>query len=310
MKILTIDGGGIRGLIPAKFLQLVEDELGTAIHTYFDLVCGTSTGGIIALAIGAGIPMAEVVKMYCDAGPKIFRPGGRFRISQFPLLFSKHSSAPLSQALRGVFKQRILGDSLVRLCIPSINITDGQTTVFKTRHTRDHVYDEASPYKRDYLRSMYDVAMSTSAAPTYFPTHRIPGVGRHVDGGLWANNPSLIGISEAIRMGYGIEEIEVLSVGTGNTKFNERRIGNLFSGIAGWRTRLIDLTFLAQSQGYDFTAQYLLGPTQYFRVDPVLPTDFKLDQTKHIGRYLEYAEAAYRKTATDTQRRFFITPNR
>jgi uncharacterized protein len=237
-KILSIDGGGFRGIIPAKYLQQVEENTNSQIHQHFDLVAGTSTGGIIALAIGAGISMQKVVELYQTRGKAIFKKRTRFFLNAPPIVLSKYSNKNLAREVKALFEDKIIGDSCVRLCIPSINITTGKTVVYKTRHTATAVNDVESAYKLDYLKHMRDVAMATSSAPTYFPIFSMKGVGDHVDGGLWANNPSMVAISEAVKLGIDPNDIHLLSVGTGESMFNDKRVSRWFSGFLGHKDHI------------------------------------------------------------------------
>jgi patatin-like phospholipase/acyl hydrolase len=160
-RILSIDGGGIRGALPASFLATLEDSLGQPVADYFDLIVCTSTRGIIALGLGAGLTANEILSFYETHGPKIFA-GNRLLRYLRQIGFSKYDPAPLRNALQVVFENKKLGDSTKRLVIPSLNLDSGEVHVWKTSH---HLRLE-----RDYKCTMVEVAMATAAAPTYFPT--------------------------------------------------------------------------------------------------------------------------------------------
>ncbi len=278
-NILSIDGGGIRGIIPAKYLQRVEEILnGTLIHEYFDLITGTSTGGIIALAAGMGIPMKEICDLYAEKGKQIF---SRNYFRGYPIIQSKYNSIKLKKELNSIFEERKMSDYKTRLCIPSINITNGRTKVFKTPHDPSYIQDKD--------RYLYEIALATSAAPLYFKPYEIESTGTHVDGGLWANNPALVGITEAIKLGYTLSNIKICSLGTGFMRFDEHRIWTRFSGFLGWRTNIVDLTFLSQSQSTNFACQYL-NLHSYERIDYDFSNRVALDDTKKIKKLLQYGE--------------------
>ena len=224
-KILSIDGGGIKGLYSSTILERFEKDFDCRLTDKFDMICGTSTGGLIALAISLGIPCSEISKLYEDKGAMIFPPSSRF--SKFmkkwiPAAGSKHfrkqlffwgkySAKELTKALEELFGERLIGESQNLLCIPSYTITAGRNYVFK----KD--YGEKN---RDDDRRYVDVALATSAAPTYLPIHEIADCDNQlfIDGGIWANNPAMIGLIEAQSSFVGEDAaydcIEILSIGS------------------------------------------------------------------------------------------------
>ena len=202
-KILSIDGGGIRGIIPAMFLEEIESSLSVPIWEYFDLICGTSTGGIIALAIGFEKPMAEIRRLYEIEGYKIFPISYRKNIfknasSMFSMLIGNGQKYPTNVLEEELKKEFISNNeflkmyqSKVGLCIPAVNVSSGQVVVFKTPHKVINPKEET--FSNDANKAVWEVARATSAAPSYFKTAAIEN-SFFVDGGLYANNPSLVGI--------------------------------------------------------------------------------------------------------------------
>ncbi|MGO9872696.1 MAG: CBASS cGAMP-activated phospholipase, partial [Acidimicrobiia bacterium] len=178
-QILALDGGGVRGIFTAAVLAGLEEDLGHPVLDAFDLVVGTSTGGIIALGLGAGRSAHEILDFYVDHKDRIFPK--RFAGSVRRILTSKYDAQPLEEALREIFGDKLLGESRVPLVVPSYNLGENDVYIFKTPHHER--------LKRDHKVAMWSVAMATSAAPTYFPAFRLPNDHvRLVDGGLWANN--------------------------------------------------------------------------------------------------------------------------
>lgn len=200
-KILCIDGGGIKGVFSAQVLAEFEEAFKTHVSEHFDLVCGTSTGGIIALGVAAGIPMKNVVEFYCQNGPYIFSQRWKRILGDWSLIFkqallhSKYSDNILKKALESVFKDRKIQSSQNLLCIPAFNITDFTPRVFKKDYGHLNQDDE---------KTFVEVALATTAAPTYFPVQEIDDV-QYIDGGVYANNPILIGLTEAVFNGYWIK---------------------------------------------------------------------------------------------------------
>lgn len=201
-KILCIDGGGIKGLFSAQVLAEFEEVFKTSTSEHFDLVCGTSTGGIIALGVAAGIPMKDVVQFYIDNGPQIFAQRWKmgklgewlFTLKQ-ALIKSKYSDKALRNALVKVFGAKKIGESQNLLCIPAFNITTSTPRIFK----KDYGH-----LNQDDNKTFVEVALATAAAPTYFPVQEIDSV-QYVDGGVYANNPVLVGLTEAVFKGYWIK---------------------------------------------------------------------------------------------------------
>lgn len=247
-KILSIDGGGIKGLYSATILKRLEQKYGP-ISDYFDLICGTSTSGIIALALAAGLPCKKIIEFYRNYGPKIFPYNSR--LARFlagvkqTIISSKYQDNVLKEALTHVFNELRINDSCCCLCIPAVNLVTMQGIVFKTGHVKE--------LTRDGDLRMVDVALATTAAPTYFPLSKIQGISDFlVDGGLWANNPSLIGVIEGASYFVGdgrdytdisLFSISNLSVSKGWSP-NQGRKASLFN----WRDNFLSTVMDTQSE--------------------------------------------------------------
>ena len=205
-RILSIDGGGIKGVFPAALLSALQDQLQLPIADHFDLIAGTSTGGIIALGLGLGLTPSELLGFYKGYGTAIF-PGSQKWTSRLRHLHTtKYSGDPLKAALESVFSGKILGQSRRRLVIPSFSALSGRIYVYKTPHH--------PRFESDWSKTAVDVAMATSAAPTYFPPYINPTYIAHLDGGLWANNPTANAVVEAIGvLKADSGQIRVLSLG-------------------------------------------------------------------------------------------------
>jgi len=195
-RILSLDGGGIRGVFPAAFLARLEEHLEHPIGHYFDLIAGTSTGGIIAIGLGLGLSAGDILKLYVDQGPAIFgqehgaiQNWVRRRLRGMAHWFvTKHPSAPLYSALESVLGRRRLGESRTRLVIPAWHPILERVYIYKTAHH--------SRLETDYKEPAIDAAMATAAAPTFLKPHMTESAVELIDGGVWANNP--IGVA-AIR---------------------------------------------------------------------------------------------------------------
>jgi hypothetical protein len=257
VRILSIDGGGYLGLATASFLNSIEQRFNTRAADRFDLFCGTSTGAIIALALAKGMSAAEVVALYEQLGPEVFR-SRPLHERAVPLLRrlravagSLHDNAPLVAALTNAFGTMTLGDLRQRgktVLITAFNLTNGRPTIFKTDHA-----DELRAHDRYLLR---DVALASSAAPMYLPLVELkdPTTGVHerfCDGGVVANSPALLGYAEAVsHLGQSPTTLEILSLGTPRENLAEPVSGlkraqrKLTRGLWGWGLgeRIISLT--------------------------------------------------------------------
>lgn len=213
-KILTIDGGGIKGIFSASFLAEIEEKCDGMFSEYFDMVAGTSTGAIIAAALSIGIPAREILDLYLERGKEIFPQGS----ASFKLFGGKYSNEPLKKALTEVFGTKKIKDCQTRLLIPAFDLENRKVHIFKTPHSEDLYFDKES--------LLVDCLLATTAAPIYFSPYQMHG-GIYMDGGIGANNPSMIAVVEAMtRCEWKTNEIQLLSVGgvnelhptTGNEK--------------------------------------------------------------------------------------------
>lgn len=211
-KILTIDGGGIKGLYSSKIIEHIEEEHNCKIADYFDMICGTSTGGIIALGLSLGIDAKEISKLYEEKGIWIFPKQNKIKAAIKQLLIGgKYNNEHLRESLSDTFGDKKIKDCQNLLCIPSYSYTDARPWVFKKDHKEGNL-------SRDNEAYCVDVALATSAAPTYFPLVELEYFDskQFVDGGIWANNPSLVGFLEALRFFVGenkeYNHLKILSI--------------------------------------------------------------------------------------------------
>lgn len=290
-QALALTGGGYRGLFTARALQVMEEKIGEPIGRRFDLVCGTSIGGIIALAIAFEVPMADVVAIFEKRGEEIFpphtAPGGRLAIL-LDILRHLYKARYSAVALRDAIKQLIpesktLADALHPVAIPAINVTAGKPQVFKSRHDVS--------WHRDWKYLALDVALATSAAPTFFPLAEISN-NRYVDGGLFANAPDLIAFHEANHyFKVPPRAMRILSVGTTGQSYSISNALDPNVGIAEWMLgqRLFNVTISSQ-QIFVYQLLNHLLEGNYLRIDH----DQSDEQVRDLG--LDVATAAARKT--------------
>jgi patatin-like phospholipase/acyl hydrolase len=286
-QILSLDGGGIKGLFSAAFMAKLEEDLGINIVDHFDLIVGTSTGGIIALGLGFGLTPKELVEFYYEKGLRIFRKTPIWT-SLKGWLFPKYSGRDLESVFRekDCFGEKLLGESKKRLVIPSYNIDSSQVYLFKTAHHER--------FKRDYKVPAWKIARATSAAPSYFPISTDIDNIRMVDGGVWANNPAMVGLFEAIAvLGVPLEQVRIMSVGTTEELKESPQRLNKYGGLAFWAKTATELIMQAQSVGINMQMQLLLKD-HFDRISPTVPDGlFGLDKM-NLDQLFAYASSQSR----------------
>jgi len=286
-RILALDGGGLKGTFTAAALALWEQHTQLQIVNHFDLIAGTSTGGIIALGLGVGLTATDMLKFYKERGPVIF-PVTRFRSRVYRTLrhvaFPKYAQEELLKQLEYAFNQNgnepILRDSLCRLVIPTYNAVRGTSHVFRTPHHPDKTIDARI--------KATDAALATSAAPTFFTAANIKNmvtVGSYFDGGVWALSPVMAAIVEATCfLGIPLERLDVLSVGTTEEPFTVKH--QTRAGVIGWlrKKKILDLLMNVQKESSVTLARELVGDARFCRVDVPAPTgSYSLDGPKEIA---------------------------
>lgn len=296
-QILCLDGGGIKGLFSAALLAKLEEDLNININDHFDLIVGTSTGGIIALGLGVGLSPRKLVEFYFKRGPKIFKNiPGLMGIKN--LVMPKYSGKKLEGIFQedDLFGEMLLGNSKKRLVIPSYNIDAGDVHLFKTAHHKR--------FRTDYRIPMWKIARSTAAAPTYFPISRIVDSMRLIDGGVWANNPAMVGVVEAISvLDVTIDNIHMLSIGTTEDLGKMSGILDVFGGWPMWGGKAIELIMQAQSVSIQKQVSLLLG-NRLERVNPKVPKGlFKLDKL-NMEELFSYASKYSRDFSPIFQKQF------
>jgi patatin-like phospholipase/acyl hydrolase len=300
LRVLALDGGGIRGIIPATVLAEIERRTGKRIAEMFDLIAGTSTGGILALGLTAPDPAdatkprhraEELVALYAEKGHAIFnRSIGHRLLTLFGLLGSKYAVRGLDRTLRAYFGDSRLKDAVAEVLITSYDL-ESRDSWFLARHKARE--DTA---KNDF--PMRAVARATSAAPTYFRPERLslqPPTAM-VDGGVFANNPAMCGYVETIKLHHP-QDILVVSIGTGQVKTPIHYLKARTWGLIGWARPLIGVLMDGVSATVEHQLGWLLpdrdGSPRYFRFQVELPPGMgSMDDAsaKHVAALQEQAQ--------------------
>ena len=275
-RVLSLDGGGIKGAFTASVLAAWEEDTKKSVADYFDLITGTSTGGIIAIGLALGVSASKIQEFYRDDGPNIFPNTSlveRVTRSAFQLFGPKYSHDALRIELTKVFGSRKFGEAKCRLVIPTYDAIGGRIFLLKTAHHERFRFDLNAP--------AVDVALATSAAPTYFQAAPFPQHqgASYVDGGVWANNPVLVGLVEAVHfLNVPLDEIDILSIGTTSEPFNIAK--HTDSGIAQWNKGLIELMFEGQMEAALAQASLLVNGRVHRVNHMARAGDFSLDDSR------------------------------
>jgi patatin-like phospholipase/acyl hydrolase len=288
-QILSLSGGGYLGLYSARILAELEEALGgRPLHTCFDLIAGTSVGGIIALGIAAGVPARSIADAFGERGEAIFS-GRSAPKSALALLCDvartlsgpKYTGVALRETVAALVGDLTLGDLRRPCLIPAVNLTKGGPQIFKTPHHSD--------FSRDLRLKVVDVAMATSAAPTFFPVASI-GDELFADGGMFANSPDHVALHEAEHFfQVACQRVRLLSIGTTTSKFSFSHSAGTKLGLFGWvkGQRLVQAMLASQQQITDAMLRHRLGG-RYLRLDttqsPEQVRDLALDVAHEDAR--------------------------
>lgn len=292
-RILSIDGGGVRGYLAASILANIEEYINEQrgenipLGQRFDLITGTSVGGLIGLGLALGHSAADLRDLLFRLVPKVF--GAENRRSRIRQVFNpRYGAKALEEELATIFEKKTLADLKTDVCITSVALIDAKPRLHKT--------DYFIRNRGRLDEPLINIAMATAAAPTYFPARTTKYSANLVDGGLVANNPSVIGIIDALQFERPSKrEIQkpvldvnggngplLLSVGTGQPgplPYNYKRM--VTGGWSNWLLPIHEVVLLGQSQLVHFQAKFLVGQ-KYLRIDPILNIPVKLDDARHF----------------------------
>ncbi len=229
-KILSIDGGGIRGVFPAYILECIQERLGVNVFDHFDMFAGTSTGSIVAAGIACKKEPSDIVTLYQKHGAYIFsqklKSWWPSRVKQG--VHSKYENKNLKSVLHNEFGDAKLGDVEKPLLIPATDIGHGGVHVFKSSYSRG--------FTRDKNVAVKQAVLASCSAPAFFDPVKVDKY-LLADGGVWANNPALAAVIDAqYRLGIDVKDIRILSLGTGHSRTAYGTDGKKDWGLlTGWK---------------------------------------------------------------------------
>jgi predicted acylesterase/phospholipase RssA len=274
VRVLSIDGGGVRGLVPAIVLAEIEARTGRGVADLFDVVAGTSTGAVLALGMNVpgerpNVPRwqaLDCVEFYKVHLAEIFGQGGWQALAGVAgLIREKYDEGPLERVMGSYFADHRLSEALTNVVVPAYDLANSDVMLFDSRAA-------AADGAMDLPMRL--VVRGATAAPTYFEPQLVSppvAVQQHllVDGGLFANNPGICAFIQAQRLKLGADVVMV-SLGTG-AALRKLRLGEVKSwGLAHWARPLLDIVLGSGSQATDHYLRSLLGGQRYFRFEPDL----------------------------------------
>lgn len=290
MKLLCIDGGGIRGVFPIAILKAIEEEFGKPVGSLFDVISGTSTGSIIAASVALNRSMGELMDRYEFYGEKIF-----VKKSKIGFFTSVYSDRYLRRLLKQAFQDLTLGEIKKPLLIPAVDITHGKPYV----HRSDFGYSS----EKELSVKLWDAVLSSCSAPIYFPPNNVNNQFLSIDGGLWANNPSLVCLTEALHhFKMELEEIQILSIGTGQQNIAFKMDENKYWGIRQWlpfrfpslkiTPKLLDLAMDLSSESVSYHCRLLLSD-RYLRLNTELLEEVPFDDFTYTAKLKEMGKQVF-----------------
>lgn len=267
-KILTISGGGIRGIIPATVLQEIEREYEQPVSEIFDLVVGSSTGGIIASSIGAGLKCEDISYLYVDQASKIFSRSSWWKIkSGWGTLLSKYPQDGIKEVVESFVGKESISKSKVDIMVTAYETIMNEIKLFKSWKESHSLY------------TFSDIALATSAAPTTFPSYTVNGY-NFVDGGIYANSPVEVAWIEGIKKGYKPGDIVIVSLGTGFQPY--KSYNTIGWGIKNWllykgETPLLDMVFNGIKEKDTYITKLMFD--NFYHLNPLIDSNIKPDET-------------------------------
>ena len=273
-RILSIDGGGLRGMVPLMVLEKIEEQTGKRIHELFDMVVGTSTGGIIVCGVLASedgktprLTLSQLMSLYRTKANEIFpyRKGPRKWFQTARNIFRpKYRPDGLDRNLVEYFDGLGLSSMLKPGIVTTYDVKNNEVIMFKSR---------LAIWNKDMFDApLRDVCRATSAAPTYLPAYKMSYTGKErvlIDGGVYVNNPAMSAIADAVKCGINLSDIEVLSLGTGTHV--ERRADATKWGFGHWAKPISEVMMAGTSAATSYECDYMLK--KHVRVQVRIPNE-------------------------------------
>lgn len=281
-------------MFPIAILQAIEKEFNKPVGELFDVIAGTSTGSIIAASAALNIPMDKVMENYQNYGEKIF-----IKKAKVGLFKSVYSDRFLRRLLKKAFKDVAIGGIKKPLLIPAVDLTHGKPYV----HRSDFGFTD----ENEKSIKLWDAVLSSCSAPIYFPPNNVKNRFLSIDGGLWANNPSLVCVTEALHhFGISLADIKILSIGTGQQKIDFKMEEEKHWGIHEWMPfqfpsmkvtpKLLDLAMDLSSEAVSYHCRLLLGE-HYLRLNKELSKEMPFDDLTFMNELTAHGQKVFEEHA-------------
>ena len=278
-KILSIDGGGIRGIIPARLLERLQIHKPGLVQE-FDLYAGTSTGAVLAAGFAYGFQPRFMRQMYQGFGVEVFADSLWDDLRDLKYLIgADYSLDNLKALLERVIGSTTLGDLPKKVLIATFDLKDESHDPPRWKPKFFHNYPEPGG---DEEQSLVDVVIRSAAAPVYFQMYQ-----GYIDGGVAAINPSTCALAQAFHEGF--LDVRLLSMGTGK---NPRCLEQVDAdwGIYQWGLNLVDMVMDGGSEVADYQCRQILAD-QYFRMQPQLPEPIGMDEWQSVDELISIADS-------------------
>lgn len=280
-----MDGGGIRGVLQAVLLDRIEETYPGFIQRT-DWLAGTSIGGILALGLAAGYHPSDMLELFKTKGRLIFDDSWMDDIKDLGrFIGAEYNTKPIKKVLEELFGNKTLGDLHRRVLIPTFQL-DQKNPNTGLRNWKPKFFHNGPGKTSDRDESVVDVALRTSAAPTYFPSYQ-----GYIDGGVVANNPSMCALAQVTGSKNRLEQLDhiyLLSIGTGHEPAYLKG-KTLDWGSAQWSKPILRLIMEGTSGVADYQCKKMLG-NHYHRINPVLPDQIALDDISRINDLIHLAD--------------------
>jgi len=299
--ILSLDGGGLRGVLTATLLKRLETSH-PGFLSQVDLFAGTSTGGVLALGLALGLSPTKMGQLYIESAGEVFADSVWDDIRDVgKLTGADYSNKHLKQAILDLVGEITLGELPKLVLISSFQLDNNPKTPGVPRTWKPKFFHNFPSADSDADETVVDVALRTGAAPTYFPIYQ-----GYVDGGVVVNNPSMCALAQALHSetgGQKLEEVTLLSIGTGIiSKYLTEK--NADWGLAQWAPHLVSIMIEGGVGVADFQCRQILGE-RYLRIDPVLPVDVGVDDVNQIPLLQEVGQLEDLRSAGQWLRRYY-----
>jgi uncharacterized protein len=301
-RIVSIDGGGIRGILTARILERI-DEIIPGFLKGVDLYAGTSTGGLLALGLGSGYTPAYLRKVYQELGNSVFADSLIDDVKDLGnLIGAQYSIGPLKKVMEKYFYGKHLYDLQKRVLVATFKLDNENLDLNGVRRWKMKFFHNYPGPESDGDQLVVDVGIRTSVVPAYFPTYQ-----GYIDGGVAACNPAMCALAQALNAetgGQKLENVVLLSMGTGYNP-HYLPVEDVDWGMVQWVPHILDIMLDGDIDVVNYQVDQLLGE-KLLRINPILPIPIGMDTIKAIPDLLKTADQVPLDGIVAWIRRYFM----